>query len=613
MTCTPDLRRRALAGVLAVMLAGAASGAEELPADVLVGRAQTVLRQGDAVGAAVYLERAIKAGKSRSDVAAVMGEALIAQGDLVLARDWLGPGEFSKGQEARGFRALARLERRQGNLGAAGAAYDRALQFTPDDPELWAEIGRLRYAGGEQLQAITAAEIAVEHGPANPRALEFRAELVRDQFGPLAALPWYERAIQRAPDDTDLLVGYAATLGDLGRAREMLAATRRVLDLSPGHPRALLLQAILALRGGKTAVARSLLDKAGAGADDIPAAKLVRAIAELQSGNPRAAQQPLVLLLEEQPANQPVQLLYARALFEAGDFAALVQRLSTVADRPDAPGYLVELIGRAYEAMGRRELAASWLDRASTIQSLPISPLLPFDDPAKVVEAYHASPGNGAALVGYLRYLLVSGQVAAADTVASGALAARPGSAQAQGLKGDVLLAQGRGEAALAHYQFAGRVRMDDSLLLRMAGAIEQTGRKGSSGALVAQYLSRNPGSGAAQRLAANAAAAQGNWGKAAPLLRSLVERRGGRDARLHSDLALAQLNLGDKQTAQNSAWRGYSLQRASGNTALALALVMADRADQGRLAQSLLDKAEAILGPNAQIERARRRVRPGV
>jgi hypothetical protein len=61
-------------------------------------------------------------------------------------------------------------------------------------------------------------------------------------------LPWFERGLALASDDSGLLGEYAARLGELGRAHAMLKITRHMLALDPGNPRALLLQAMLAGR-----------------------------------------------------------------------------------------------------------------------------------------------------------------------------------------------------------------------------------------------------------------------------------------------------------------------------------------------------------------------------
>src|SRR5204863_9891367 len=129
------------------------------------------------------------------------GEALSDQGAMDKAREWLAPGQFSPTEAGHGWRVLGMLERLAGNLGAAGKAYDQALKASPNDPLLWVEIGRMRYSGGEQLQAIDAADRALAAEPDNPRALEFKAELVRDAQGYATAIPLYERALQGNGND----------------------------------------------------------------------------------------------------------------------------------------------------------------------------------------------------------------------------------------------------------------------------------------------------------------------------------------------------------------------------------------------------------------------------
>src|SRR3546814_11393120 len=59
------------------------------------------------------------------------------------------------------------------------------------------------------------------------------------------------------------LIEDAATLGDLGRMRAMLAVTRRAIAADPADPRAYYLQAVLAARAGRFDLARGLLQKTG--------------------------------------------------------------------------------------------------------------------------------------------------------------------------------------------------------------------------------------------------------------------------------------------------------------------------------------------------------------
>ncbi|NCU11586.1 MAG: tetratricopeptide repeat protein, partial [Sphingomonadaceae bacterium] len=168
-------------------------------------RARIALARGDGIAAEADLRRAQGAGAAPREISVDMGEALIQQGERRKAREWLQGGEFPRGEEARGWRLLAMLERLDGNLPAAGQALDRALATGARDPLLWVEIGRLRYQGGEHLLAVQAADRALAEGPEDPRALEFKAQLLRDSGGDAAAIVLLQRALTIAPDDLLLL------------------------------------------------------------------------------------------------------------------------------------------------------------------------------------------------------------------------------------------------------------------------------------------------------------------------------------------------------------------------------------------------------------------------
>ncbi|MBV1916604.1 MAG: hypothetical protein KUG65_00855, partial [Sphingomonadaceae bacterium] len=171
----------------------------------LVEQAQEYLLRGDAIAAQTMLSEARSKGAPRKAVAATMGRVLLALDKPVQSRRWLERGDFSPATAARGFRALAALELREGHLGAAGEAYNRALAITPKDAGLWTEIARYRYLGGEHLRAIEASDYAYALDPGNAAALQLRAELVRDREGMLPALDWFEKALDQSPDNVALL------------------------------------------------------------------------------------------------------------------------------------------------------------------------------------------------------------------------------------------------------------------------------------------------------------------------------------------------------------------------------------------------------------------------
>ena len=349
--------------------------ASENKAGDLILEAKGFLHKGDGIAAEAKLKEALGKGARRKAVAAYMGEALLAQGDIRKAGRWLLPQAFSPATAATGYRALGRLESSQGNLEKAGKAFDKAMRLTPDDANMWVEIGRMRYSGGEHLLAIDAANHALKLAPDNAAVLLFKGQLVRDRKGLSAALPLLRKASEKAPEDLVVLGEYAATLGELGEASEMLKVVRRMVELDANSPRAFYLQAVLAARGGKYELAKDILDRAETQLKDLPGAMLLRGIVEISAGNYTLAVESLDPLVKKQPGNVRARQLLARALFLAGEHKYLIERLGKQAQRDGASAYLKVVVARSHEALGQRTAAADLLESAARGRTQAVQPL----------------------------------------------------------------------------------------------------------------------------------------------------------------------------------------------------------------------------------------------
>lgn len=600
MTSTPDRRSARWRGgvlALAVALVAPAAAAPGL-ADNLVHDAHVALARGDGVAAEISLRKAMAAGLSRDAVAARMGEAYLDQGDRTKAREWLAPARFIPAEAAHGWRMLGRLEMADCNLAAAGQAFDHALALTPRDSRLWVDIARLRYVGGQQRDAVNAADQAVRLDPGNVRALEFRGLLVRDAWGLAAALPWFEAGLKLRPDDVSLLGEYAATLGELGRARQMLTVTRRMIELEPHNPRAFFLQSVLAARAGNTALARSLLARTRGAFAGLPAASLLEGALALDAGNANQAVGWLDPLVRQQPRNSPARLLLARALYAAGAREQLLARFSAEAARADASPYLLTLLGRAHEDLGQRDLAAPLLDRAARAGAPGFVPV-PDEAPLGVLALRYAdAPDDAAAAVPYARQLLAAGRGAEATRIAEEIRTRAPASYDAQLLAGDLRLSSADLGGAVEAWRLAAQVRLSDDLLARLVRAYGQAGRRRDAVDLVQAVLDNSPRNRVALRLAAGFSAEAGDWGQAATVLDWLSRTGDARDARLQADLALARLRAG-QAGAEDAARNAWSLQRSSPLSAQALGMVLAASRREPRLARVALDQARAIGGNN--------------
>ncbi|SFF84088.1 Tetratricopeptide repeat-containing protein [Novosphingobium sp. CF614] len=562
---------------------------EALIGKTLIGEARAALARGDGIDGEMKLRAALESGTARNQVAAFMGQAYLAQDDRERAREWLASGDFSRASAAEGWRALGLLERLDGNLPASGRAYDKALALIPRDASLWVEIGRLRYAGGEHGLAIAAAEHALALEPDNVRALEFGGQLVRDRYGLMAAIPWFEQAIMRDPKDVSVLLEYAATLGELGRASEALTVTRRVLELSPKNPRAYYLQAVIAARAGNYELARGLLARTGGKLDREAGVQMLRGVVEIAAGNPSAAAEALEAVLRAKPDCRQAKDLLARAIYLGGEYRYVALRFSGDLAHDDASPYLLTVVARSYEALGERQRAGELLDRAAHAQVPPL----------RVV------PGQGA-----IGALLAGGQGAAAQAQAEAARGTDPGFYDAQALAGDVQLALGNARAAQARYAAAAEIRMPESLFRRRFEAFAMAGDLRGGEELVEGYLLQNPTSRPALRAAAWLAIGTGDAVRAQAILSWLRDNGDGRDVQLLSDLAMVQASEGDFEAARDSALAAYRLQRASPLATQALAYSYVALGIRRAEAGALLDKAQTLVGNTPLIAEAREQLR---
>ena len=593
MTCRPD--KAFLAVLLALLALPALAGGRSDP----LADAAAALDRGDGVAAEVAARRALDAGKPHAAVDAYLGEAALLQGDPDEARQWLGPAQFDAASAQRGFHSLGQLELDAGHFAAAATAFDRALLAGRPDARLWVDIGRLRYRAGEQHLAADAVKRALAIDPVEPQALRIQAELVRDAQGLVAALPWFERAAQRAPKDLAVLGEYAATLGDLGRYREMLGVGRAMVKIDRTDPRAYFLQAVLAARAGQDELARRLLWSTKGAYDDTPAGMLVAGVLAYRAGSTELAVERFAKLAELQPDNEAAQRLLGRALLADGDASEVIARFAARTQRPGASPYMLTLVGRAYEQIDRRDLAAPFLDRAAQALDAPAVPLAPSDGDELAIYRWGDDPTAADVAVPTLRKLLFDGRTGEAAAYALKVRQRFANSSDIEVLSGDAALLSGDAAGALALYRSAARVRWTGALAERIATAETRLGHGDLAEDELAAYLAQHPQDGATTALLGRAAAADGDWRRATMLLGHAARLPGGAgDPRLMADLADAQLHLGDRARALTNARWAYALQRNSPRVTSVLAAALAATRTDGTAV--LLAKARALGGEPA-------------
>jgi tetratricopeptide (TPR) repeat protein len=199
-------------------------------------QARTYLLLGDGTAAQGEIERARALRVPIAATRHLMAHALLLQGnyrDAVEEANQAAPEHSIYADRIGGKAAMA-----LGDNDGAAAFFNRALAASPENSELWTDIARFRRSTADLGGALAAADKAVSLDPRNVEALSLRGELTRSQYGLAAALPWFDRALEIEPDRIETLSERAATLGELGRMKAMLADTRHILSLAPANPMA---------------------------------------------------------------------------------------------------------------------------------------------------------------------------------------------------------------------------------------------------------------------------------------------------------------------------------------------------------------------------------------
>lgn len=563
-------------------------------AQAVVARTDLVL--GDGAAAQGALTRAIDQGFDPARAHHLRAHAFLLLGDPDQALAEARRTDNRYGGYATRIAALALAN--QGKLPAAQTILANLLKASNGtNAEGWADLARVRQMTGDLAGAAQAAGRAIAIDPKLVRAVVLRAELIRDQYGLIAALPWYQAALKIDPGDHDALIGYAATLGDAGRYAAMLAATRAAQVTQPSSPEALYLQAVLAARAGNVPLGRSLVARISGPLARQPGPLMLTAMLDYASGGEEQAIQHLRQVIGQQPMNIPARRLLGSALLKSGDWRGALDVLRPVALRGDADSYTLSLVGRSFEVSGQRDWASRFLDRAGTASLAAPAPF-GTDDSLETLRARAvAAPGDPIAAVGYIRALIDAGQQSAALAQAQQLAKSYPGVPQAHLLVGDTLFGMGRYGDAASAYAHAADLRFDEPTMLRLVDAWDHSRQHEKAAAALALFLSQNPQNISAQRLAAHWQIAAGDWDAAIDTLEGLRARTGNRDAALLAELAAAYTGNGDVPAARLYAAAAYAIAPLNAAVVDAYGWALYQGGDN-EPARQLLEKAVS-LAPN--------------
>ena len=556
--------------------------------------ARVAIKLGDGVGAETAVKGALGAGAKEAALRPLLARAYAMQGEGSRALQTLDDGPIIPEMIGEAAWVAGDVHLSNGDLGAAREAYDRAVHELPRNSALWVDVARFRDANADVLGARDAVDYGIELDKANGAALAFKANLVRTEDGLKASLDWYEAALAVDPDNEDALIEQAATLGDLGRYQDMLAALRHAATIVPRDPRLFYFQAVLAARAGNYPLARSLLQRTRGELDEQPSFMLLSAIVELELGGEAVAASWADRLLAEQPENFTARRILAAAEWADGDAGAALDALLPLVRRPDSDSWSLLLGARAAAELGQRVESASYLTRAAALAPGDAVPFAADNDYGLLTMAADAEPLNPAYAIPAISADLSSGNSARAIARATRLRDANRGVADAHILLGDAALAGGRTDLAVQAYRAARDLDASERTTLRLANALFRAGDAAGSGAAILALQRGQPSSIAADRLSGHLAMDIEHWDQAIAHFERVRRRIGNRDAVILRELARAWAAKGDDERALPLIDRAYRLQPLNAGI-MGFYADLLERRGRKQAAADLRDKAAQI------------------
>lgn len=124
-----------------------------------------------------------------------------------------------------------------GKLAEAAAAYARALEHHPDQPEALNYSGYLAHQMGDSAAGLAAIKRSIALAPDNPNFISNLAKLQQAIGRAAEAAQSYRRVLALAPHDAQALYNLGIVLQQQGELREAKSCFERVIEVTPDDPR----------------------------------------------------------------------------------------------------------------------------------------------------------------------------------------------------------------------------------------------------------------------------------------------------------------------------------------------------------------------------------------
>jgi cellulose synthase operon protein C len=328
--------------------------------------AQVYLDLGDATSA----EREARAARERNgdeaDYLPILSDALLRQGKFADVLDLIQPGDRAPALESKVRIALGAAAAGLNDRNKAEAMLRDAMRLDPEATQPKVELAQLLSRNNRE-EADKLIDAAIAANPRSAEILRVKAEMLRTRGDQDGAMHLFDEALNIDPKNLQAHLGRAninIAQGNFKAADEDLDP---ILKATPNIFMANFLRALELDKQQQYAAADRIFDRISPSFPRFWAGYYLQGATKLALGQFAQAESILSKYLARVPVDQRASRLIASAALQQHAPSRAIDYLKPQADKSTADAATLSLLGNAYMADGKAELALQQFEKAATL------------------------------------------------------------------------------------------------------------------------------------------------------------------------------------------------------------------------------------------------------
>ena len=328
--------------------------------------AQVYLDLGDAASA----EREARAARERkgdeADYLTILADALLRQGKFSDLLDLIQPGDRAPALESKVRTVLGTAAAGLNDRKKAEAMLRDAIRLDPEAAQPKTELAQLlSRQNPEEADKLIAAAIAAN--PHSTQLLRVKAEMLWTRGDVDGAVHLFDEALNIDPKDLQSHLGRANIYIGLGKFKAADEDLDPILKSTPNNFMANYLRALELDKQQQYVSADRILDPISSTFSKFWAGYYLQGATKSALGQFAQAESILSKYLAHVPDDPRASRLIANAALQQGAPLRAVDYLKPLVDKPTVDAETLSLLGTAYMAGGKPELALQQFERAATL------------------------------------------------------------------------------------------------------------------------------------------------------------------------------------------------------------------------------------------------------